>query len=867
MIADLSAPYPGPRPFRPSESDRFFGRAAEARQLVALMQAHPVVLLYAPSGTGKSSLINAGLVPRLLTEEEFEVFPIGTVRGAVPDDPARTERGNVFVTNLLSNWARELGERRRVAAEAVRPPALRKAERRPGKAARWSTIPEFLRARERPTTADGFPAERAVIIDQFEELLTLHPERWAERDEFFGQLSQALEADELLHVLLVIRDDYLAQIERYLPLLPDGVPARFRLDRLTGKAALRAVTGPLDDHECEFAPGVAEQLVADLMKLRVDDGRGGSIEVPGEFVEPVQLQLACASLWSALPHGQRTITTAHLRDFGNLDQILARFYNEAIDAAARASERTVEHLRVWFEETFITSLGTRGTVLRTRNETAGVPNIVLDTLEERHLIRAEYRAGARWYELTHDRFIEPTRASNRAVLRQPAGWGDRDELRRDANFLLARAEEARLEDRLDDAAAAAQQAHELSVSMGDHAGAANARFKLAEIDADRGERAGLVAHARAAHDDFLAADDDLAAADALRGLAERLHELGDITGALDVLEEASRAYRRRDRPDHVRGAAKAELAISMMEWELGEWGQAVEHADKARELCHRAEDGVGEGRAEQLLAELHGVAGRPEDSLEHARRAVAIHRESDSAWDVANALGSLARVQLDQLQFDAALQTSREMLALARRLGDAAGTAVARSYVAGAQLGEGQSEAAIETLSPAVALDPDLPILRRQRACAYWTTGRLREAALDLEHLLAAEPEDPIGRSLRGLVFAEQRDPDRALEDLNRALELLTPKDSDWVTAVRCGRGLALAQRGQPDAAADEFAQVLTDAPDHGWAYFYRGLAREHDGDPALDDFQRALDARAPSLPASRRRKAQSRLERQAKAA
>jgi hypothetical protein len=51
-------------------------------------------------------------------------------------------------------------------------------------------------------------------------------------------------------------------------------------------------------------------------------------------------------------------------------------------------------------------------VFRGRDSTGGIPNAAVDALENQHLIRAEVRAGARWYELTHDRFIEPIQRSN-----------------------------------------------------------------------------------------------------------------------------------------------------------------------------------------------------------------------------------------------------------------------------------------------------------------------------------------------------------------------------------------------------------------------------------------------------------------------
>src|SRR5438046_5598196 len=67
-------PYIGPRPFERADLPRFFGRDREMRQLLSLVVAHRVVLLYASSGAGKTSLLNAGLLPLLEEEEGFEAF-------------------------------------------------------------------------------------------------------------------------------------------------------------------------------------------------------------------------------------------------------------------------------------------------------------------------------------------------------------------------------------------------------------------------------------------------------------------------------------------------------------------------------------------------------------------------------------------------------------------------------------------------------------------------------------------------------------------------------------------------------------------------------------------------------------------------
>src|SRR5689334_4438859 len=59
-------PYVGPRPFTEREERFFFGRAAEVEILTSLVIARRASLLFAQSGAGKSSLLMAGLTPRLL---------------------------------------------------------------------------------------------------------------------------------------------------------------------------------------------------------------------------------------------------------------------------------------------------------------------------------------------------------------------------------------------------------------------------------------------------------------------------------------------------------------------------------------------------------------------------------------------------------------------------------------------------------------------------------------------------------------------------------------------------------------------------------------------------------------------------------
>src|SRR3954452_3530795 len=377
-------PYVGPRPFESADARFFFGRDREIHDLVALIVSNPIVLLYAASGAGKSSLLNAAVVARLEHDQECEVLPVARVVGLREREVAADR--NVFVAAVVSHLA--------------------------GGESTDGSLRECLRERGHPETSDGFPAPRALVIDQFEELFTAYPDRWEDRPGFFEDLGGALRDDPLLRVVLSIREDFLAQLDPYARLLPDGLHARYRLERLGPAAALRAAKEPARAAGRPFAEGVAEQLVGDLQKVRLDTEHGPK-EVVGEYVEPVQLQVACRSLWEALPEGAATITEEHRAAFGNVDEVLADFYDEAIAAAAAAARMSEDSLRERFEHDFITPMGTRGTVFWTREQTGGIPAAAIGELDSRHLVRAELRAGARWYELTHDRLIEPIRVSNR----------------------------------------------------------------------------------------------------------------------------------------------------------------------------------------------------------------------------------------------------------------------------------------------------------------------------------------------------------------------------------------------------------------------------------------------------------------------
>jgi hypothetical protein len=396
MAAADQKPYVGPRPFGRDEKDLFFGRDREARDLCSLVVAHPIVLLYAASGAGKSSLLNAGLIP-LLEARGYEILPPARVSGRIPDAVKNTGVNNVYAFNILSSWA----------GPSVDPRDLVKVD-----------IAGFLAARPHRKDAAGEPVLRVVFLDQFEELFTFAREHWRERAALIRQLGEALEHDPLLRIVLVMRREFVAQLETFAPQLPQGLRTRFPLDQLGPKAAQEAIEGPLARTDRKIEPEASQRLVEELRTITVRGAGGEDVETVGPSVEPVQLQVACAKLWDDLPPDVHTITAAHIETYGDVDKALKRFYEDALNAAETKTGVSKDRLRLWVDRYLITPGGTRGMVYRgpesTGREERAIPNAAVDVLEEQHLIRAEARPGGeRWYELTHDRFVGPIRESNR----------------------------------------------------------------------------------------------------------------------------------------------------------------------------------------------------------------------------------------------------------------------------------------------------------------------------------------------------------------------------------------------------------------------------------------------------------------------
>ncbi|MCB0105325.1 MAG: ATP-binding protein, partial [Caldilineaceae bacterium] len=405
----MANPYVGPRTFTYEQRHLFFGREREARDLLARVVSERVLLFYAQSGAGKSSLLHTRLIPQLREEEGFAVLPVGRVSGELPTGV--TDVANIYLFNLMTSLDQSNEEPQRLAqlpfsrflarstsddgrhwyyAAAPATPDLdfevaRITEDEIMLAAYDPAIDDEVNAlaedadamasRSLTATASANAEQRYVlIIDQFEEIITTHPHRRQAREIFFRQLNQALLDDPNLWVVLTLREDYVAALDPYAHLMADKLRARFYMERMGVDAAQAAVTQPAALAGRPFAEGVAEALVDNLRRVKA---LGQVEEQLGQYIEPVQLQVVCYQLWAkVIGHNANaaTITLTDLQQSGDVNTALADFYNQALATVLASFSISERQLRTWFDHKLITEAGTRGTVYQGLTETEGMPN-------------------------------------------------------------------------------------------------------------------------------------------------------------------------------------------------------------------------------------------------------------------------------------------------------------------------------------------------------------------------------------------------------------------------------------------------------------------------------------------------------------
>lgn len=464
-------PYIGPRSFRVGE--QMYGRDREVEELLDLLIAERIVLLSSPSGAGKTSLVHAALIPRL-KEEGFEILPTIRVNTEIPlpspssgqtpngeasdssetSTPAKTPSINRYMLSVIMSLEEELPEHLRLSIEdRIANPSLEYyLQQRQDMLAFLKTPPDISASDSDDENdedddswddEDDMPKSELFIFDQFEEILTTDIADKETKIAFFTQLRDVFRSRDRW-ALFCMRDDYIAALDPYLRYIPTRFKNSFHLEPLDVSSACKAIQQPAQDVGVELVDRVVQRLVDNLRQIRVQRSDGSIEAVLGQYVEPVHLQVVCNRLWNYIPADKNIVEEKDLEaipSLGDIDTVLGNYYADSVADVAAHYHLSERVLREWVDKFLITEQETRGQVMQESGSTRGIPNEAIKALIDIHLLRAERRRGITWFELSHDRLINPVHDNNTqwfednlsTLQRQAALWQAQDYLE---GFLL-----------------------------------------------------------------------------------------------------------------------------------------------------------------------------------------------------------------------------------------------------------------------------------------------------------------------------------------------------------------------------------------------------------------------------------------------
>jgi WD40 repeat protein len=398
--------YPGVRPFSRTQANVFFGRDLDRKELVKMIDQDKITVLYSKSGLGKSSLLNAALVPDVEAAGKFMAFPFrfgAWYKG----------KEEIPLDIVVSTLAQKAGDQ----------PCFLDKFATPSLNPIWFYLKKIQL--QNPDKV-GF----LLIFDQFEELFT-HPielvrnfgrrlasalyqeipqgilnsfeKKYEENPKFLSDAEM-----DLLHkpfdlkILPAIRSDRLSLLDELTPYLPKILARLYRLDALSADAAEEAILNPAYQNTGEFTSprfDYSDQAL-DYMLDYLTKGRT-------EAIESFQLQILCQYIESELVI-DKGLTEIKKEDIGDLDAIYRSYYERQIQRLPNPAD--IASARKLIEEGLIEEKDMRRLSLHESQigQFYGIGRGLLDQLVETRLLRPEpHYKGGYLYELSHDSIVAP----------------------------------------------------------------------------------------------------------------------------------------------------------------------------------------------------------------------------------------------------------------------------------------------------------------------------------------------------------------------------------------------------------------------------------------------------------------------------
>lgn len=398
----LANPYRGVHPFRYVDEQYFFGREIVVEDLLIEISLYRLVLLFGESGAGKSSIINAGLIPALkkrgFNPERLRVSP------ETKDQP-------ILVEQIQASEHQD-GIALPSIFDTLRPEKASLAERTP------CFIDTFLN-----TIHEKAQEARPVLIfDQFEELFTLFESRGEKGKSDDNVKTQrailktiiALATEDRLKVklLIIIREDWLGRLELLSKGYPQVFDHRVRLGNLDRGNAKQAIIGPFQKNRSFHSRLTGELADSIVLELSREDAK--------EEIHATQLQIVCDQLWKKYASSQSEITENEFNVEGGVKGISEHYLTTQLEKLGPSHKAKA----VMVLGHLITDSGTRDVVNDGRLKglfnahsqiDVDILRITLRLLENQRIINRTTQRGTDYYEVASEYLIAPIKREKESL--------------------------------------------------------------------------------------------------------------------------------------------------------------------------------------------------------------------------------------------------------------------------------------------------------------------------------------------------------------------------------------------------------------------------------------------------------------------
>jgi len=257
----------------------FFGREKEIEEIFRMLYSGKLILVYGRSGTGKSSIVNCGLLSRIPREDIFSI----NIRCG------RKAHGN-FISGIKKFASHGTSNGSSDAVEILE---------------------DIFFEQSKPIT---------LILDQFEEIFVLSNKN--ERQKLVADLSQILKSRLKINIVLVIREEFFANLTEFEPDIPSLYDHRIRIERMSRSSALKVITEPCRVCEVGIEDGLPEKILDQLA-------------IQSEGLELTWLQILMDKLYRvAVERDEKKPVIKHedLETLGRMGNVLSDFLDEQLQS-------------------------------------------------------------------------------------------------------------------------------------------------------------------------------------------------------------------------------------------------------------------------------------------------------------------------------------------------------------------------------------------------------------------------------------------------------------------------------------------------------------------------------------------------------